>query len=101
MHSPTDKAVAAAEAGDFENASQIFADALKLDPSNAALHEQHAQCLLELDECEAAANAAQAAIALKPSVGIVGGVQLKELPQTQLEASTDPLLGTLAPQTVA
>jgi predicted Zn-dependent protease len=66
-----DAAVQAAESHDFLTASGKFAEALKLQPEAAALHEQHAQCLMELEQHEAALAAAQAAIHLKPEVRLV------------------------------
>eukprot|EP00775_Hariotina_reticulata_P011281 gene11281-11431_t len=61
-----DSAVQAAEAGDFLSAANAFAEAIKLQPDAAALHEQHSQCLMELEQHEAALTAAQAAVELMP-----------------------------------
>jgi Flp pilus assembly protein TadD len=64
----TDTAVAAAEAGAFHAAVASFRLALQLDPSDAVLHEQLAQCLMELEQHEAALRAAETATALQPDV---------------------------------
>ena len=40
-------ALAAAEAGDFATAAQLFEKAAAQSPDDATLHEQRAQCLLE------------------------------------------------------
>jgi hypothetical protein len=39
-----------------------------VNEGDAALHEQHAQCLMELEQYEAAAQAARRAAALQPTV---------------------------------
>lgn len=67
-----DKAVAAAcaaaEAGDFQTAAAAFQAAIRLDHGDAALHEQHAQCLMELGQYDDAAKAAAQATTLRPAV---------------------------------
>jgi tetratricopeptide (TPR) repeat protein len=67
----TDAAIAAAEAGNFPAAAASFRLALQLDPSSAALHEQLAQCLMELEQHDAALQAAEAATALQPDVSLL------------------------------
>jgi tetratricopeptide (TPR) repeat protein len=64
----TEAAVAAAEAGNFPAAVAAFRLALQLAPGSAALHEQLAQCLMELEQHDAALEAAEAATALQPDV---------------------------------
>jgi tetratricopeptide (TPR) repeat protein len=48
-----------------------FRLALQLDASSAALHEQLAQCLMEMEQHEAALQAAEAATALQPDVSLL------------------------------
>jgi Flp pilus assembly protein TadD len=67
----TDAAVAAAETGDFSAAVASFRLALQLDPKSAALHEQLAQCLIEMEQHDAALQAAEAATALQPDVSLL------------------------------
>lgn len=62
------KAQAAAEAGHYAAAVQHFAAALLDQPDNAELHEQQAQCLMELEQYDAAAAASERATELRPSV---------------------------------
>lgn len=66
-----EKAVAAAESGDFVTAVQLFTDAISVSPQDATIHEQQAQCLIELGEYVSAREAAQEAIRLEPSVSLV------------------------------
>lgn len=61
-------AQAAAEAGDFQTAAAAFQAAIALDHNDAALHEQHAQCLMELGQYDDAAKAAARATTLHPAV---------------------------------
>lgn len=63
-----EQAVTAAEAGHFEAAVKLFSAAIRSDEHNAALHEQQAQCYMELRQYDAAAKAAERATALKPAV---------------------------------
>lgn len=63
-----DQAAAAAEEGNFQAAAEAFAAAIRLHQDNAAVYEQHAQCLMELEQYDAAVDAAKQATALKPSV---------------------------------
>lgn len=63
-----ERAVTAAEAGDFQAAVPAFRKAIDAQPVNAALHEQLAQCLAELGEYEAAIEAASACVGLDPKV---------------------------------
>jgi tetratricopeptide (TPR) repeat protein len=58
-------AVAAAEAGDFQTAAANFAAAIAVSP-DAALFEQHAQCLMELGQYDEAVEAAGRATSLAP-----------------------------------
>jgi len=69
------KAQAEAEAGHYAAAVQHFAAALLDQPENAELHEQQAQCLLELEQYDAAAAAAERATELRPSVCLAVGCQ--------------------------
>lgn len=61
------EATSQAEAGHFRKAEELFARACGLDPGSARLHEAHAQCLLELDEAEAAHSAAARAVNASPA----------------------------------
>lgn len=62
------EAVQAAEIGNFPVAAAQFAAAIELCPGDAALHEQHAQCLMELEEYEKAMTAAETATTITPAV---------------------------------
>ena len=64
-----EEACAAAEAGDFASAAQLFRGAVAINPSKAVLHEQLAQCLLEAGNAESALEAAQRAVEIDPQVG--------------------------------
>lgn len=70
LDTAVDAAQAAAEAGDFQTAAAAFQAAITLDQSDAALHEQLAQCLLELGQHDDAAKAAAEATTLRPAVSI-------------------------------
>ncbi|KAF8067348.1 hypothetical protein HT031_002396 [Scenedesmus sp. PABB004] len=59
-------AVAAAERGEFAAAATSFAAAAALAPGDATLHEQLAQCLMELEADREALAAAEAAVAAAP-----------------------------------
>jgi tetratricopeptide (TPR) repeat protein len=61
-------AVKAAEAGDFQAAAEAFAAAIQASDSDAALREQLAQCLMELERYDEAIEAAAAATVLDPLV---------------------------------
>jgi tetratricopeptide (TPR) repeat protein len=61
-------AVKAAEDGNFQAAAEAFAAAIQLNDSDAALHEQLAQCLMELERYDEAIEAAAAATVLDPLV---------------------------------
>lgn len=62
------KAVQAAEAGNFSAAAAHFAAAIEQSPDDAALHEQHAQCLMELEQYQAALLSAEKATNLNAEV---------------------------------
>lgn len=64
----TDAALAAAEVGDFNTAAAQFGQALQLGAKDAALHEQRAQCLMELEQYDDALLAAETATTLQPEV---------------------------------
>ena len=59
-------ALAAAEAGDFANAAQLFEKAAAQSPDDATLHEQRAQCLLEAGDAAGAVAAAADAVRVDP-----------------------------------
>jgi tetratricopeptide (TPR) repeat protein len=63
-----EQAVTAAEAGHYEVAVKLFSAAIQSDEHNSALHEQQAQCYMEMCQYNAAAEAAARATALKPAV---------------------------------
>lgn len=58
----------AAENGEFAAAATHFTAVLELSPCDAALHEQHAQCLMELEQYDAAMTAAERATIIEPQV---------------------------------
>lgn len=64
-----EQAAAAALRGAFSDAAEAFAAALARNEGDAALHEQHAQCLMEVEQYEAAVKAARRATVLQPTVG--------------------------------
>ena len=59
-------ALAAAEAGDFATAAQLFEKAAAQSPDDATLHEQRAQCLLEAGDAAGAVAAAADAVRVDP-----------------------------------
>jgi thioredoxin-like negative regulator of GroEL len=68
-----DAAASEAEAGSFSKAAQLFQAAMLASPDSsaaAAYSEQLAQCLMELDQDEAAVNAAAAAVRLRPKASL-------------------------------
>lgn len=77
-------AASEAEAGSFSKAAQLFQAAMLASPDSsaaAAYSEQLAQCLMELEQDEAAVAAAAAAVRLRPKVNVQ--LQLLQCSYTQ------------------
>lgn len=87
-------AASEAEAGSFSKAVQLFQAAMLASPDSsaaAAYSEQLAQCLMKLDQDEAAVAAAAAVVRLRPKVGLQ--LQLLHCAYTQ----SGPIVQTIEP----